>query len=113
MGIHDKTGFIDMKLSGFIHVLIIHSNADYLGDKHRMTSQFPFLSNFAFHINRTLIDSHRMNMLHRNRCQSGFCEFINISSTDHTTIVACFHKRLIRKIDHKLSCLFQNLIRIA
>lgn len=31
MGIHDKTGFIDMKLSGFIHVLIIHSNADYLG----------------------------------------------------------------------------------
>ena len=80
VGIHHKSGLIDMKLSRFIHILLINRHAQHICDEHGMTSQLLPGSDAAFHVDRTLRDSRGPDMLHGKFRQSKFLEFINIPS---------------------------------
>ena len=101
-----------MKRSLFIHILSVNRNSHNLCQKHIVSSQRNHLAYPALQIHRTLCNSRRLHMLGLLRRQMQLLKFIHIPSRTNTAGIHCRRQIAAHKINHKRTCLLNDIIRI-
>ena len=114
MGICQKTCLIEFEFALLIHIGLVHLNRFHFCKKHMVTSKFLNFCHYTFNIDRCFFNDRCVSkLLCLFRSQMTLFPFIHIPAGAHTTVISRMGELFGCQIDHKLSALFNHMIRIS
>ena len=102
-----------MEFAPFIHVLFVRVDCQHICQDHMVGTQRYDFPHLALHVYRALLDHGSLHMHPRNRGQVHLFKLIHVTSALYTTVIGGKCQILGGKVDHKLSRLFNDGVRVS